>query len=393
GGAYMCEVTYDSAETVPAETNDAKSDPRYTPYPQGSVDYITGEFQYEDKDYFVLLSGVKVRKEHVSAFDGYIMPSNTVSAYNSFTRDGYTSAILTMNWKAPFVSDFKEQNYYRGYAGRLFNVNEFRSSYIDFRFNYTNACEGEFDFPESGVVKNAKWVDIGNKGTSTLRVYLRNSNVFYGYRAYYSDDNRLVIQFKERPDTSSPHIVIDPGHGGKDCGAIAANGTFESVINLRIASMLKKDLESVGCRVTILRTDNSFYSLDERQLMARKAGGDIFVSLHNNSNTSPVLSGTEVYYYRAVSKKLAQSIHTELASTWKTVYGEMPEMMSRVVADDGGVRFYPFQVTRIEECPAVLIECGYLSHPTECEMLCRDDVQQYMAQAVANGIINYFNNL
>lgn len=393
GQAHMCIVTSNYGETMPDNKIDDKSDPRYTPEPKGTIDYITDEFKYEKDEYYILLSGMKIKKTDVRAFNGYIMPTNTISAYKSYTSGGYTNAILTMNWKVPFLSEMKQQSYYRGYAGRNFNVSSFTASYIDFNFKYTNAASGSFDFSSSSVVSHAEWIGIGDKGTTTLRVYFKNAGKFYGYKAYYSNDNRLVIQFKERPNTASPLVVIDPGHGGNDCGAIAVNGTYEAHLNLRIAAMVKSNLESAGYRVHILRTGDNSISLDDRQAMGRKLGGDIFVSIHNNSSPSSSLSGTEVYYYRAHSKALASSIHARLAGAWREIYADNPQMSNKAVADDGGVRYYPFRVTRIEECPAVLVEGGYLSNPTECEYVCNSDVQQRLAKAISDGIINYFNNL
>ena len=64
-------------------------------------------------------------------------------------------------------------------------------------------------------------------------------------------------------------------------------------------------------------------------------------------------------------------------------------MLNKVVPNDGGVRFYPFKVTRIEECPAVLVECGYLSNATECGALALPQNQEKLAEAVSNGIIRY----
>lgn len=394
GKAMMLTVTSDYAETVPAGTSDDKNDPRYTPFPKGTVDYITGEFKGEEEDYYLTLSGAKVEKKKVTAAEGYIMPTNTVSAYKGYTQSGYSNAVFTMNWKVPFFTELKAQSYYKGYSGRLFNVSSFTASYIDITFKFTNAAEGSFSFPQSSVVSSAEWVSIGGSdGSSVMRIYLRTAGKFYGYRAYYSNDNRLIIQFKERPDTSRPTVVLDPGHGGRDCGAIAVNGTYEAHLNLRIAAMVKSNLEAAGCNVIITRTGDTNMSLDDRQAFARRAGGDIFVSLHNNSSPSNSLCGTEVYYYRANSKSLASSIHSRLASAWRGAYADKPEMISRIVPNDGGVRFYPFRVIRIEECPSVLIECGYLSHPIEAEYVCNDSVQQSLASAIANGIIDYFNSL
>lgn len=388
GNAMMCVVTADYAETVPGNTADDKSDPECTPLIKGTVDYIKSEAVYDNTEYYILLSGTKVEKKNVTAFSGYVMPTNTVSA----SSGEQSTAVITMNWKVPFYSVLRNQSYYTGYSGRKFNVSSFTSKYIDFIFKYTNAAEGNIKFSNSSVVSSAEWVNVGNDGTATLRVYLKNPGKFYGYKAYYSSDNRLVLKFNEKPPVNGATVVLDPGHGGNDCGAIAVNGTYEARLNLSLALKVKADLESRGYRVKILRTGDTAKSLDERQALARSQGGDIFVSIHHNSSASSSLSGTEVYYYRAYSKQLASSIHARLANEWRGVYSGNPDMYNKVVAADGGVRFYPFRVTRIEECPAVLVECGYLSNPTECAYACDDGINTRMAGAIAQGIADYFAN-
>lgn len=391
GNALMCKVIVPFAETVPLSTDDDRSDPRYTPYISGTYDYIIGEVTYKDKSYFNLLSGVKIEKKDVETLTGFIMPMNTMSLTGDETSNGNTRAVITTNWKVPFISEIKEQRYFTGYSGRVFNVSKFNSKYIDFTFSYTNACENSLNFKNSNVIKSAEWVNIGENGTCTLRVYFKNAGVFYGYKAYYSSDNRLVLEFKEKPNKNVPTVLLDAGHGGKDCGAIAANGAYESDINYNITMQVKNILESKGYNVVLTRNGNSFVSLDDRQSFARSANADIVVAIHNNSSTDKSLSGTEVYYYRGNSLSLAKNIHSQLVTAWQGAYSDNPDMYSKIVYRDGGVRFYPFRVNRIEECPSVLVECGYLSHITEAEYLCQSSVQDNLAQAIANGIINYFS--
>lgn len=388
GMAAMCTVIKDYAEVVPASTANDRNDPRYSPELYGTVDYIVGECVFDEQEYYVLLSGVKIAKKNVDAFSGYIMPMNTVSSVDT---QG-TALTLTMNWKVPFVSELKEQNYYVGHASREFNVKEFTSSYIDFTFKYTNAVPSDIIFDDNSVVSYAQWLDVGKNGTSTLRVFLKNKGVYYGYKAYYSNDNRLIIRFKEKPAYENAFVMIDPGHGGKDCGAVGVNGVYESEINLKIANYIKNNLENRGVRVKFTRYDNSLYSLDQRQKFARDSDADLFIALHNNSSETSLLSGTEVYYYRANSQPLAKTIHSKLVDAWKGIYSDNSLMYEKIVPEDGGVRFFPFQVTRIEECPSVLVECGYLSNSTECSMLCNDDVQKELAKAIADGIIDYYNS-
>lgn len=389
GVARMLKITADYAETCPGNTADDKSSPLCTPFLRGTYDYVVGAGHFGDKDYYITKSGYKVEQAKSECFDGYILPTNTVSVHKSYT-DGETTAVLTMNWKVPFVSELKKQAYYKGYTGRVFNVTNSTAEYIDFTFYYTNAAEGAFDFSGSNTVRNAEWVNVGTDGTTTLRVYLRNSGKFYGYRAYYASDNRLVISFRNHPKTLSDTVILlDPGHGGKDCGAIGANGVYEATLNLRIAALVKQKLEAAGVRVVISRTADVYVDPEARRSLGRETGADAFVSIHCNSNNSASLSGTEVYYYRAYAQPLAKSIHAQLATAWNGIYVNDAYMQSRIVPADGGVRYYPFKVTRIEECPAVLIECGYLSNGTECSQLCLPAVQESMADAIARGILLY----
>lgn len=387
GKALMCKVNKDYAEVVPASTADDMSDPRYSPELKGTIDYIVGEFACDDSEYYILDSGVKIEKENVDTFEGFVMPMNSISSV-----DVNSSTVkLTMNWKVPFISEVKEQKYYTGHAGRVFNVKDFNASYIDFVFKYTNATPNDFDFSSSSIVSYAKWIDIGKNGTSTLRIFLKNSGKYYGYKAYYANDNRLAISFKEKPARSNSIVYIDAGHGGKDCGAIGANGMYESYVNLNIAAMIKANLEAAGITVKMSRNDDTFYTLDERQAFGRSSNADVFVALHNNSNESSSFSGPEVYYYRGNSFSLASKIHSKLVLEWQGIYADNSVMYHNIVPNDGGIRFYPFRVIRIEECPSVLVECGYLSNPTECEMLCKQDIQSKMANAVSDGIIDYLN--
>ena len=85
-------------------------------------------------------------------------------------------------------------------------------------------------------------------------------------------------------------------------------------------------------------------------------------------------------------------MHANLASAWREIYKGNAAMTDKIVPQDGGVRYYPFRVTRIEECPAVLVECGYLSNTTECNAVCQPANQEKLAGAIASGILRYIEN-
>lgn len=388
GPAKVLEIQTPYAETAPSSNSGAKSTPNATPLVNGTYDYIVDTKVYDNDEYYVTKSGLLVEAEKCKSFDGFVLPTNTVSLKSG----GNADLVLTMNWKVPFQSQMKPQKYHAGYQGRKFNVSAFDAEYIDFTFYYTNAAEGEVQFPKSSVVSSAKWVSKGAKdGTSTLRVYFRNKGFFYGYHAYYGSDNRLHISFTE-PHKTSPKVVLDIGHGGKDCGAIGANGVYESIVTLHIGSKVYEKLRAKGIRVELTRGNDTFVSLDARQQKARDVNANLFVSLHANSAppNQTKWMGPELYYYRAFAKAPAQRIENQLLQAYKEIYKEDPQALSRIIPSDGGVRYYPYKVTRLEECPAVLVECGYLSNPTECAALCDAANQERLAQAIADGIAEYF---
>lgn len=390
GKKRMVEITAEYAETVPASTNNDNSNPKYSAFLKGTFDYVDGECTYDGEKYYILASGTKVLKKETKTFDGYVMPKNKLSSYDVESKKKSTDLVITTDWKVPYIATIKGQDYFTGYSSKPFNVSSFTGSYVDFVFRFTSKASGSFDIKNSSVVKSTKWFTNSEKGTATLRVYLKNEGKYYGYRAYYSEYNRLVLSFNETPNIDNAVVTLDAGHGGNDSGAVGANGTYEATINLKIAKYAKTYLEEKGIKVKMTRTENKSRSLDSRQLYARQSKGDMFVAIHNNSNNSSSLSGTEVYYFSPFSQPLASKVHSRLVTAWKDIYKNNSTMLNKVNPADGGVRYYAFIVTRVEECPAILVECGYLSNSTECGKLCDDNVQKKMAKAIADGIVDYY---
>lgn len=390
-GETVGEVFGDFAEISVKTQGKALSDPIKTPLIKGTMDAIVGSATIEGDKYYQLKSGFLVQQEKVRILGNRTLSKNRLQSVAE--EDGDKSKIvLKTDWKVPFQSELKPQSYYAGFLGRKSSVDKFTATYIDFMFCYTPQASGEFDLSGSNVVKSAEWVNVGKNGTSTLRVHLQKTGVFYGYTAQY-DGDRLIISFNNNPNgVRGAVIMLDPGHGGRDSGAIGVNGTYESGINFKIAKTVKKELENRGAKVIFTRTGDVELSLDDRQAAAKKSKADLFVSIHCNSSEQKSLSGTEVYYYRCNAKPLAASVHKELASVWKSIYAGNPAMQSAVVPKDGGVRFSPFRVTRIEECPAILLETGYLSHASECAMLCKPENQDKFAKAIADGICHFLEN-
>lgn len=183
-------------------------------------------------------------------------------------------------------------------------------------------------------------------------------------------------------------IVLDPGHGGSDPGAIGVNGQKEKNITLPIAKYLKADLENMGAKVVMTRTtDVDVYGpnasgVDELQArvnVANNNGADVFVSIHINSFDNHSVGGIATYYYAKTGydAKLAQKVQDRIAST--------PGFNG-----DRGIQPGNLYVLRHTSMPAILVELGFISNPSEEANLTQSSTQQDFAQRIANGIASYF---
>jgi N-acetylmuramoyl-L-alanine amidase len=180
---------------------------------------------------------------------------------------------------------------------------------------------------------------------------------------------------------NQPLVMIDPGHGGKDPGAIGYDNLREVDVILPISLKVAEVLRQRGVAVQLTRDADYFVGLDERVIMSRQAGATIFVSIHANAiENRPDVQGLEVYHYRR-GEVLANTVHRQVLAA---LAQESPTPLA-----DRGVRLARFLVLRKSEIPAILIETGYLTSPTESPMLATPAYRDKMAVAIANGIVEY----
>lgn len=170
-------------------------------------------------------------------------------------------------------------------------------------------------------------------------------------------------------------VVIDPGHGGSDPGGIAANGMYEKELTIQLSRRLKTELERLGGKVVMCRQNDENPSLQDRCDVAHRTKGDILISVHINSFFHPFASGTETYYYKPTDKPLSYLIHQRMTG----VLGFR----------DNGLKRARMYVLRNTTMPATLIEPGFITNPMEFDRLSRADVQQKLAQAITQGIVDY----
>ena len=188
-------------------------------------------------------------------------------------------------------------------------------------------------------------------------------------------------------------IVIDPGHGGEDCGAIGYSGVLEKDLNLEISMIIGALLTEKGFNVVYTRTDDRMLYLPEENIkgmrkisdlksrvrISEENPGAIFVSIHMNSFGDSKYSGLQVYAKNKneESTALAESIRREVILTCE------PENKRAVKSGD---KIY---VLEKNTNTSVLIECGFLSNEKECERLSQKEFQKELSFSVVCGIIKY----
>lgn len=193
---------------------------------------------------------------------------------------------------------------------------------------------------------------------------------------------------------NSPVVVIDAGHGGKDPGKVGVNGALEKEINLKIALRLKSLLEQNDVAVVLTREEDK--DLASEQAVSRK-NEDLraravliadtkpvaMISIHQNSYPEEEVDGAQVFYYTGSDsgKMLGSIIQNSLKSE----------------IDDGNHRVAKankeYYLLKKAACPAVIIECGFLSNPAEAALLVTEEYQEKLAFAIHLGIMEYINTV
>jgi len=215
-------------------------------------------------------------------------------------------------------------------------------------------------------------------------------------------------------------IVIDPGHGGKDPGAIGVTGLREKDVCLDIGRRLETALKKYGFEVYLTRDNDRFIELKERAGLANRREADLFISIHANANMAHRVSGLEVYYVgldvddsrRALTSAEKADLKLEncvlapqtlnlKATVWDLLYGQNrceSVELSRKICDYAsrnldikisGIKGASYAVLKLTEMPAILVEVGYLSNSYEEKLLRKEFYRQQICEAIAGGLEGY----
>lgn len=172
-------------------------------------------------------------------------------------------------------------------------------------------------------------------------------------------------------------VVIDPGHGGSDPGAVGPTKLYESHVAWKIACMVADILMQRGITVILTRNGDERISLDKRVQIANKSGAVLFISIHINSSSNPKATGTEVYAYSKASEGniLAGKI--------------LNHLVQAINLPNRGIKYDRLQVVATTKMPACLVEVAFINNPVEEALLKQHEFLEKAAVGTAKGILEH----
>lgn len=245
-----------------------------------------------------------------------------------------------------------------------------------------------------------------------------------------TDEGQLSRPIEGAPITQPPSprtkdhttIVIDPGHGGKDPGALGLRRTAEKDITLKVALQLKELLRNrPDVRVLMTRDRDVYVELEERAKFANSHAADLFVSIHVNSHPSRLVKGIEIYHFGEAKDQRAlevaarengtpisntgvgweylvadllttKKIEASLELAWNAKEAMVTQMNGSYDVIDHGVKTAPFYVLRFTSMPSILAEVAYISNPDEEALLRKPTFVKGVAQSLYQGILSFLAN-
>ena len=292
---------------------------------------------------------------------------------------------------------------------------------------------------EDGLLRQVR---VGQFSADLVRVVIDMMSPGEHKAILLSDPYRLVIDFqgkktgpaiatldKGQKKTPSPQakaqspgirkIVLDPGHGGKDPGAVGVDGIAEKDIVLAVAKKLAHKLtQEMGVQVILTRSDDRFIALEDRTAIANAREADLFVSLHMNASSNGEARGLETYYLdkttdeaslrlaareNATSRKNVSDLQFILSDMTQNLKLEdsitlahhiqhsLVDSMSKNIADvrDLGVKKALFYVLVGARMPSVLVEMFFITNKTEGRAMSQENYQDAVVDAIYDGIVKY----
>ncbi|UAL52030.1 N-acetylmuramoyl-L-alanine amidase [Metabacillus dongyingensis] len=216
------------------------------------------------------------------------------------------------------------------------------------------------------------------------------ASVIYNGKTGYVSAKYLTLEPIAKETELNKVIVLDPGHGGKDPGAIG-NGLQEKDITLAVGKLTADKLKKLGYDVHMTRTDDTYLSLNERTDFSYSKSAGVFVSIHMNSSTAPSANGTETFATNGSSSfSTASMTDKEKADSAKLAVFIQSRLVKALDTRNRGIKEEAFYVIDKNYTRSVLIEMGFISNKNDASIFKTNDGKDGAAEAIAQGINDFY---
>lgn len=374
------EVAEVTADAGVARTGPSTDYSRLTPLPTGTRASVTGrEGEWVRLDY-----GGWIKAEEVRILNAVVPPLSLIRSVSARQIDGATEVVFPLQTPVPV----NVQQGDRTLTLTLYN---------------TTAQTDTIHVEEDPLISRLDWQPLlpplgGDKGGVQYTFHLKSPRQ-WGYNLKY-EGTSLILSLRHPPRSESRlreqsgapleanqslsgiKILIDPGHGGDELGAIGPNGYPEKEVNLVVSKLLQKELVQRGATVYMTRLKDEFVSLKDRVQMIDELEPAIALSIHYNAlpdNGDAInTAGVGMFWYHPQAYDLSVFLHNYLV-----------EQLGR---PSYGVFWNNLALTRPHTAPAVLLELGFMINPTEFEWIENQQEQIKLAGAIADGVTQWLQD-
>lgn len=344
------------AEQGVARTGASTNHSRLTPLPKGTRASVTAK----EGDWLRLDYGGWIKAEETRILPTNVPPSTIIRSITSRQVGNSTEIIFPLQNPVPIAIQQSDQTF----TLSLYN---------------TIAETDTIRFDDNPWIKRLDWYQT--QPTQVDYIFNFKSPQQWGYDVRYEGSN-LILTFNHPPKLSNGNnlegitILLDPGHGGEELGALGSTGYPEKDVNLVVSQLLAQNLRNLGAQVYLTREDDTFVSLGDRQKIINKLKPTLAFSIHYNAlpdgGNAEKTQGVSTFWYHPQAHDLAVFMHNYLT-----------EKLNRSSA---GVFWNNLALTRPHTAPSVLLELGFMINPDEFEWITNPQAQQKLATTIAEGI-------
>ncbi len=356
-----------SAEFGVARTGPSTNYSRLTPLPKGTRSAVTGiTGEWLRLDY-----GAWIKSSETVALPNAIVPNTIIrSVASSQSKD---ATLVSFPLQTPVPVTVKQE-----------------SDKFTLTLHNTTAQTDTIPFNDNPFVSRMDWQQIppspGGSSTAVEYIFNLKKNQQWGYKLGY-EGTTLKLKLRHAPELprsrrkplSGIKILIDPGHGGKESGAVGPTGLPEKDVNLTVSKLLREELVKKGATVVMTREVDKFVSLGDRQKIIAEEEPVLSLSVHYNAlpdyGDAENTKGIGMFWYHPQAHSLAIYLHNYLV-----------EKLDR---PSYGVFWNNLALTRPEAAPSLLLELGFMSNPEEFEWVSNPKQQKKLARTLADGIVKW----